>query len=273
MARNITPARTRHPWAWLTAAVAGLCLLCVALFYRGRMRAGREDTPLDPYEVSEGDVPPEPTPHLTSAADDQDLVIYRHPNDRMEIALTFDDGPHPRYTPMILEILEEYGIKATFFMIGENVRYYTPAAEAVIRAGHEVGNHTDSHRCLKSLGTEDMKKEIRACEESIASVSECRPRFVRPPEGEMSETMKNLVSDMDYRIVLWDVDTRDWAHTPPATIAAQVLEDVHPGDIILMHDFIGERSPTPEALRLLIPALLERGYRFVTVSELVDDAE
>lgn len=85
----------------------------------------------------------------------------------------------------------------------------------------------------------------------------------------MSEAMRQAVGALDYRVILWDVDTRDWAHTPPEAITRHVLDTVQAGDIILMHDFIGYNSPTPEALRLLIPALLQRGFHFVTVGELV----
>ncbi len=204
----------------------------------------------------------------TDGADD--ILYHGKRNDRMEIALSFDDGPHPRYTPQILEILAEYGVRATFFMVGENVTYYPAAAEAVVAAGHEIGNHTFSHRRFSRMDEGEMRREIAACEEAIASVADCRPHFIRPPEGCLSDTMRRVVGTLDYRIVLWDVDTRDWAHTPPAEICAHILDTVQAGDIILMHDFIGHDSPTPEALRLVIPALLSRGYRFVTVGELVD---
>ena len=86
----------------------------------------------------------------------------------------------------------------------------------------------------------------------------------------MNDTVRRVAASLDYRIILWDVDTRDWAHTPPAEIAKHILDTVQAGDIILMHDFIGHDSPTPEALRRVIPALLERGYSFVTVGELVE---
>ena len=202
-----------------------------------------------------------------------ELIYHGRPNNRMEIALSFDDGPHPRYTPVILKILAEYGIKATFFMVGENVRYYSAAAEAVVAEGHEIGNHTFSHRKFNLMNEHEMLSEIQSCEEAVASVSEQKLHFIRPPEGHLSDTMRRVVGELDYQIVLWDVDTRDWAHTPPETIAKHVLETVQAGDIILMHDFIGHDSPTPEALRLLIPKLLERGYHFVTVGELVDGEE
>ncbi|MGN1446052.1 MAG: polysaccharide deacetylase family protein [Eubacteriales bacterium] len=203
---------------------------------------------------------------------DGNIVYYRRRNDRMEIALSFDDGPHPRYTPEILSILAEYGINATFFMVGENVIYYPEVAAAVIAAGHEVGNHSFSHRRLSGLSEWEIRSEITRCEEALANVGECRPHLLRPPEGSMSATLRRLSGQMDYRLVLWDIDTRDWAHTPPTVICQQILDKVQAGDIILMHDYIGRDSPTPEALRLVIPELLQRGYHFVTVSELIDGA-
>jgi hypothetical protein len=124
--------------------------------------------------------------------------------------------------------------------------------------GHRLGTFIEA----------DMRREIVSCEEAIASLTESPVRFIRPPEGEMSDTVRQVAGSLNYRIVLWDVDTRDWAHTPPDAIARHILDTVQAGDIILMHDFIGYNSPTPEALRTVIPALLERGYRFVTVGEL-----
>ena len=205
--------------------------------------------------------------------DGDELVYHSRRNDRMEIALSFDDGPHPRLTPVILDILAEYGVKATFFMVGENVGYYPAAARAVAEAGHEIGNHTFSHRRFGRMSEDDLLHEIHACEEAISSVTNTPVRWIRPPEGQLSEVMGEVLGDSDYRIILWDVDTRDWAHTPPAEITRHILDTVQAGDIILMHDFIGHDSPTPEALRRVIPALLERGYRFVTVGELVEGME
>lgn len=205
-----------------------------------------------------------------AATEGEEMIYHSRHNDRMEIALSFDDGPHPRLTPVILKILEEYGIRATFFMVGENVGYYPAAARAVAEAGHEIGNHTFSHRKFGRLEEEELRREILSCEEAIASVSDSPIRFIRPPEGQMSDTMRRVIGESDYRVILWDVDTRDWAHTPPAEITRHILDTVRAGDIILMHDFIGYDSPTPEALRAVIPALLERGFHFVTVGELVE---
>lgn len=188
----------------------------------------------------------------------------------MEIALSFDDGPHPTYTQEILSILAEYGVPATFFMVGENVLYYPEAAEAVLAAGHEIGNHSYDHRRLTKLNEAGVRSQVSRCEEALASLGEYRPHLLRPPEGAMNATVRRVARAEGYRLILWDIDTRDWAHTPPDTITRNVLESVQAGDIILMHDYIGHDSPTPAALRRLIPALLERGYRFVTVSRLID---
>lgn len=207
---------------------------------------------------------------LAAGTGDDGNVYYRRRNDRMEIALSFDDGPHPVYTREILSILEEYGVTATFFMVGENVLYYTEAAEAVLAAGHEIGNHSYDHRRLTKLDEAGVRNQVLRCEAALASLGEYRPHLLRPPEGAMNATVRRVARDEEYRLILWDIDTRDWAHTPPDVIAQNVLHSVQAGDIILMHDYIGHDSPTPAALRRMIPALLEQGYRFVTVSRLID---
>ena len=290
----------RYIFLWLTIAVLFLLSVLVALWLGVRTRVYEEGNGLPrtgrrtlsvgvvfhSADLPAAAVASYPSPFRPETSDTaeplvtessaetspvRDEVVYHsRPNDRMEIALSFDDGPHPRLTPRILDILEEYGIRATFFMVGETVGYYPAAAHAVAEAGHEIANHTFSHRRFGHMGAEDLRREITACEEALASVTDTPIRLIRPPEGEMNEAVRQVAGELDYRIILWDVDTRDWAHTPPETIAKHILDTVRPGDIILMHDFIGYDSPTPEALRRVIPALLERGYRFVTVGELVD---
>ncbi|MBE6694515.1 MAG: chitooligosaccharide deacetylase [Ruminococcaceae bacterium] len=242
-------------------AVAGVIFLLLALlgFF------------LEWKRTTGGDVTIEAARYTDSAVWGEDeLVYHKKKNDRMEIALTFDDGPHPYYTPIILDILDDYGISATFFTVGENIEYYPKTAERLLESGHEVENHTFSHARIGNMCYGDIISEIERCEDAVASVSERKTKFLRPPQGQMSETVKEVIKELDYRVVLWDVDTRDWAHTSPENIKDNVLSVVTAGDIILMHDFIGHDSPTPAALRLLIPELIERGYKFVTVSELID---
>ncbi len=196
-------------------------------------------------------------------------VVYSWKNNQKNIALTFDDGPHPRLTKEILDILDEYGIKATFFVIGQNVEYYGDVLEEVAASGHEIGNHTFSHRNLRNLTPDDLREEICQTEDDVFRHSEYRTRLLRPPEGFFTEHVCRLAEELDYTVVCWSVDTRDWAHTPVPDIVENIVTNVEAGDIILFHDYVSGISPTPEALRAVIPILLADGYRFVTVSELL----
>lgn len=198
------------------------------------------------------------------------VEVYRSVRtDTMRIALTFDDGPHPRLTNRILQILDQYHVKATFFMIGENVKYYPETARAVIAAGHEVGNHTYSHHRLSKMDMDSLEKEVEECEDILEKICQYRPRFFRPPEGALSAYVRNYTEQEHYTVILWSVDTRDWENKDAERIAQYVLDNIHPGDIVLMHDFIGTKSKTPEALEILLPKLLAQGYEPVTVSELL----
>lgn len=204
-----------------------------------------------------------------SAAESECEIYHKNENNYMKIALTFDDGPHPRYTPQILDILDEYGIKATFFTVGVNAQNYPDTIAETARRGHEIGNHTFSHPHVSQLDPYSLRCEIDKCESAIYGLTDYKTKLFRPPEGMIDREVKRVAGSLDYSVILWDIDTRDWAHTPPETIVKNVTENISSGDIILMHDYIGYNSPTPEALRGFIPILLERGYKFVVVSELI----
>lgn len=202
--------------------------------------------------------------------DSNDVDIYRKKeNEHMKIALTFDDGPHPRYTPQILDILDKYGIKATFFAIGINADRYPDTMEMVISRGHEIGNHTYTHPHVNRLDASTLYNEIEKCENALFSHTDYKTKLFRPPEGMIDGYVKSVIKQLDYKVILWDIDTLDWAHTPPDVIADKVISSISSGDIILMHDYISYYSPTPEALEAFIPILLEKGYKFVVVSELI----
>lgn len=198
--------------------------------------------------------------------------VYRSvKNESKQIALTFDDGPHPRLTEQILNILDRYEIKATFFMVGVNVQNYSEAALEVFRRGHEIGNHTFSHPLVTHLSPYALNREIGACEDALEELCEYRPHLFRPPEGALTDSVSVCAEEGDYAVVLWSLDTRDWEVKNADRIVKTVLSEIHSGDIILMHDYIGVGSQTPQALEILIPTLLRQGYRFVTVSELLSD--
>lgn len=205
------------------------------------------------------------------ASGDPTGLVYSHKtNDKMMIALTFDDGPHPRYTPEILDILKEYDIRATFFAVGENIEAYPEVTKRCIAEGHEIANHTHTHEDLSKNSFDTVCREVITAQKTIYENLNYKTTLLRPPGGLYNKTVVNVAAKLDYTLVLWNIDTRDWAHTPSDKIADKVLSNIHPGDIILMHDYIAKNSPTPEALRKIIPALLEKGYKFVTVSELLD---
>ena len=196
--------------------------------------------------------------------------VYRSVNtEKKQIALSFDDGPHPILTERILDILERYHAKATFFMVGVNVVNYPDAAHAVLKRGHEIGNHTFSHVRLSAMNESEVNREIFDCEDALEELLEYRPRLFRPPQGFINRHVEKCVEEGDYGLVLWSIDTRDWENKNAAQIAKNVIENAKPGDIILMHDYIGKQSKTPEALEIILPALIEKGYEFVTVSNML----
>lgn len=190
---------------------------------------------------------------------------------RKAVALTFDDGPHPQKTPEILEILKSYGIHATFFVTGDNASQYPDIIQQEIDGGHEIGNHTNSHVFLKKVPFEKAKEEICALDDYMLENFEYKPKLLRPPGGLYNDNICRFANDMGYDVVLWSIDTRDWAHTSAREIADTIISNVKGGDIILCHDFVGGTSYTAQALRTVIPGLCEMGFEFVTVSELLAD--
>lgn len=187
------------------------------------------------------------------------------------IALTFDDGPHPKNTGEILDILKDYGIKATFFVIGENVDLYPELIEREIAEGHEIGNHTLNHKSLLKADREEMEREVGDFGKALNEKFGYKTALLRPPGGSFNDAVTGYAAGNGYRIILWSVDTRDWAHTPVSEIKKNVLSNTKDGSIILFHDYVGGKSPTPDALRAVIPGLLAEGYEFVTVSELIEE--
>ncbi len=196
--------------------------------------------------------------------------VYSHAEtDQKMIALTFDDGPHPRRTAEILDILAEYGVKATFFVIGKNAEAYPKTLLRVANEGHEIGNHTYSHMTAKGANMSKFKSEIERTDKIIEDIIGVKPTLFRPPTGYCDSMTVQSVTELNHKIVVWTVDTMDWAHNNENNIVKTIRTRVKCGSIILMHDFIAGNSPTPNVLRRIIPELLEEGYSFVTVGELI----
>ncbi len=188
---------------------------------------------------------------------------------RGKISLTFDDGPHPRYTGEILDVLVSFGVRATFFVVGENAEKYPDLIMREVEEGHEIGNHTFDHENVREVSFEEATRQILETGRAVSEVSGFTPRLFRPPEGKIGDEALRAASELGYTVVLWSVDTRDWTNIAAGKIAraAKAAKD---GDVILCHDFISGESHTAEALRTFIPELQSRGYEFVTVSELIN---
>lgn len=197
------------------------------------------------------------------------IVFRKNQSKRKKIALTFDDGPHPRYTERILDILEKYGVRATFFVIGQNLENYPEVLKAVHQKGHEIGNHSYRHRNESHMDGATVLNEMEKCESLILQQTGVKPRLFRPPQGDYNEEVESIAKQKNYSIILWSIDTRDWDHTSADSILRTVDKEVTDGDIILMHDYVSGKNTTCEALEAMIPILLSRGYEFVTVSELI----
>jgi len=196
------------------------------------------------------------------------LEINASANDK-RIALTFDDGPHTKYTLEILDILKENNATATFFIIGENAEEHPEIIEKIIASGCEVGNHTWSHAYLDKLNPQDIYDELSRADELLKNLTGKSPKLFRPPGGRYNDTILKIADEFGYTTVLWSKDTRDWSSPTIDKVISSALDNPADGDIILFHDYNARNSPTPEALRKILPKLIADGYTTVTVSELL----
>lgn len=200
-------------------------------------------------------------------------IVWEVPIEEKWIALTFDDGPDPVYTPQIAALLKQYGARATFFVTGDRASRYPETVRMLAEAGHELGNHTFRHIYFRS-GTSErvIDEEIRKAKEAIEATGiSGRALWFRPPGGYYSEKIVEIAKRYGYTVVLWSwhQDTKDWRRPGVDKIAGKVLRNARNGDIVLLHDHGDGAGQTTEALKRILPELQARGYRFVTVSELV----
>jgi peptidoglycan-N-acetylglucosamine deacetylase len=183
------------------------------------------------------------------------------------IAFTFDDGPNQKLTPRLLDLLAEHHIHATFFVVGENAAAYPEILQRAIREGHEIGNHTWSHPNLAKMSDENVRSQIKRTEEAITSAIGSRPTLFRPPYGSVTGHQKHFIhDDLGYEIILWEVDPLDWKNPGPNVVSSRILKETHPGAIVLAHDI---HAQTIQAMPATISELEAKGFKFVTVSELL----
>lgn|GEM_PF-2522317 len=234
-----------------------------------------EPTPL-PTEA------PIPTPEITDpvvtasppakepVATDQPGQGTDHENsDKKYVVLTFDDGPDTKYTPAILDILKQYNVKATFFVVGTQVEKHGSVLQRILNEGHSIGNHSYNHANLTKLSNKEIVKQIEQADDLIKAVIGFKPTWIRAPYGAVNDIVKESMEDDDRSFIGWDVDTRDWAGSSVEEMRANINENTKSDSIILMHSFGGKHiKNTVELLPYIIQDLKDKGFTLVTLDEL-----
>jgi len=186
------------------------------------------------------------------------------------IAMTFDDGPSAKLTPELLDLLAARHIKATFFVLGENVAEHPDIIARAAREGHEIASHSWSHPNFAKMSQEGIRSQLQRTDEAIASATGKRPTLFRPPYGSITPREKVWIHDQfGYDIILWDVDPFDWKRPGPAVVRSRILKETRRGSIVLSHDI---HPGTIEAMPSTLDQLEAKGFKFVTVSELINMA-
>ncbi len=200
----------------------------------------------------------------TDKGSDED-IIYKPPTGgyTKRVALTFDDGPHVERTKMLADELAKYGYHATFFVVGNRANYDAEALKKAAGIGCEIGSHTHTHKNLTNLTPSQIVEEMNNSANSISAVTGVPVTLMRPPEGAHNETVRN---NLNYPLIMWSVDSMDWKYRDAQKDYDSIMNTVFDGSIILMHDLY---PATAAAVEKLIPDLMAKGYKFVTVSELM----
>lgn len=205
-------------------------------------------------------------------------VITRAETTQKVIALTYDDGPYSPYTERLLRVLQDKNVRATFFMVGENAFADQEAVKLVKKGGHEIALHAGRHQDLLKLDSEQIAADIDSGKSTLEWLTGDKIKYMRPPHGFRDWTVMEQIHEYGLQAVNWSVIPKDWLCPGADVIADRVCERAFPGAIVLLHD--GEsptgtasREQTIEATAMIIDRLRQQGYRFVTVSQLLEDKE
>jgi peptidoglycan/xylan/chitin deacetylase (PgdA/CDA1 family) len=225
--------------------------------------AGAEETPAAGPSPSPS---PSASPESSSGAS-KPATWFSVNVDGPYIAMTFDDGPSPETTPRLLDILKQRNIKATFFMIGQNAERNPTIVQRILAEGHEIGNHSWTHPQLSKLSDDRVTEEINKTQAAIKSASGYTPVLLRPPYGAITARQKDWIEkQFGLSVIMWSVDPFDWKRPGASVIEQRILAGARPGAIILSHDI---HKQTVDAMPATLDALAEKGFKFVTVSQLI----
>jgi len=187
--------------------------------------------------------------------------------DGQYIAMTFDDGPHKTNTPRLLDMLKERRIHATFFLIGENVVENQEIVKRILAEGHEIGNHSWSHPQLSIMSDASVREQLQKTQDAITKASGLTPKLMRPPYGAFTARQRNWAhGEWGFTVVLWDVDPQDWKYRNAEHVKKEILKAAVSGSIVLSHDI---HKTTVDAMPEVLDTLAARGFKFVTVSQLI----
>lgn len=196
-------------------------------------------------------------------------TITHGSRDQRRVALTFDDGPDPVRTPALLDALAELDVRATFFLLGKQVEAHPDIAHRIAREGHEIGNHTYSHRYLPLARSRSVIAELAATDRAIQAATGIVPTLARPPYGGRSPRNVQAFHRAGKQLVTWDVNSDDWKGAAADDVARHVVERTRPGSIVLLHEARENGEVSIEAVRMLVPELRARGLSLTTVSGVV----
>ena len=204
-------------------------------------------------------------PNISSLYQHEPLEIAESPTidpDKPMVAITFDDGPNPATTPELLDLLKEYNVRCTFFMVGKNAEANPDIVKRICAEGHELGNHSWDHPDLSVMSSQEIIEQLQSTDDAVFKACGHDPVYIRPPFGAMSDTYHDSV---DRDSILWTIDTRDWESHDASKIKKVIDTYVSDGSIILLHDI---HEDSVKAMKSVIPDLLEKGYQLVTVGDL-----
>lgn len=195
-------------------------------------------------------------------------VFINGDSKRMRVALTFDDGPDETITPQVLDILKQYQVKATFFLKGNQLNTFPDLVQRMVADDNQIASHAYSHQELNKMNQNDIDKEIIASDQVFIKTIGSAPAMIRPPFGAINQDVLAVCGQEKEKVILWSIDTLDWSQPEADHIAQNVLDNVRPGEIILLHS-CKDRQATVQALPAIIEGLQEKGYQMVTLSELL----
>jgi peptidoglycan-N-acetylglucosamine deacetylase len=222
-----------------------------------------------PFRSSEREELADVEKELTAIANRfPDTFFYKGQPGGRKIALTFDDGPDKTATDEVLDLLKQYDVPATFFLLGTNMPAKSDIVKRIIAEGHTIANHTTTHSNLRALTEDELMYEMITLENEIQNITGLRTALMRPPYGFVTDNNLRQLNNMNYKVIKWTVDTKDWRDMDIDKVLINTLPNVRDGSIILMHDYLTQ-SVTKEVLPEIIQSLKYQGYTFVTVDELI----